>query len=41
MSLKYYAKELKGIGGMAIFNLLHIASLLSSQTGCSFSLKTV
>ena len=40
MSLKYFAKELKGIWSMAIFNLLHKVYCQVRQS-CSFSLKTV
>ena len=40
MSLKCDAKELKGIGGMAIFNQLCKVCYQVRQS-CSFSLKTV
>ena len=40
MSLKCNAKELKGIGSMAIFNLLHKVHCKVRQ-GNSFSLKSV
>ena len=39
MSLKCHAKELKGIGSMAIFNVLCKVCCQVRQS-CSFSLKT-